>query len=63
MTFGRNLIAATEEADGIHFLYIPPAASQAPVEGWTIPPFPFEVFDLVAYPSENVLAIAEHRGK
>ena len=61
MTLGRNLVAAPEEdADRIHFLHIPPAVSQEPVEGWSIP-LPFETFDCAAYPPEDIVVVVEHK--
>jgi hypothetical protein len=57
---GRNLLA-TWHNDGISFLHIPPVASQKPVDGWSVPPFSFHVFDFAVYPPENILAVAEHK--
>ena len=48
---------------GLAFLHIPPVTSRKPVEGWSIPPFSFPAFGCVAYPPENVLAVAEEDEK
>ena len=45
----------------IDFLHTPSAASRKLTERWSIPQFPFEVLRFVAYPPENVLAVAEKK--
>ena len=57
---GNGYLASdSAEESGLAFLYIPPIASQKPVESWTIPPFSFPVLDYAAYPPENLLAVPE----
>ena len=58
--FGDGHLATDSvEDDGVTFLHIPPVTSQKPVESWSIPPFPFDVFGYAVYPPENVIAVAE----
>jgi len=47
--------------DGLDFLYIPPAASGKPIDGWTIPPFPFKVLNFAVYHPENLLGVVEQQ--
>ena len=62
--FGDGYVASRSiERNGRTFLRIPPVASQKPVEGWTIPPFAYDVFDYAVYPPGNVLAVAERGEK
>ena len=49
--------------NGLTFLHILPVASQKPVEGWSTPPFSYEVFGYAIYPPENVIAVAEQQEK
>ena len=51
------------ESGGLALLHIPSIASQKPVESWNIPRFSFPVLGYVAYPPENVLAVAEKNEK
>jgi len=44
----------------LNFISIPPVASQKPIDVWSIPPFPFQLFDFAVYHPENVLAVSEH---
>jgi len=44
---------------GLDFLYIPPVASQKPIDMWSIPPFSFKPINFAVYHPENVLAVAE----
>lgn len=60
MNPGRNLLVAPQ-AGGISFLHIPPAASQKPVDGWSIPSPPFKALDFAVYPPENIFAVAEYK--
>lgn len=61
---GNGLLApGSVGPGGLAFLHVPPIASQKPVEGWTIPPFPFEIFGYAVYLPENVLAVAEQGEK
>lgn len=60
---GNGLIASDSVGGrGITFLRIPPSASRKPIEGWDIPPFPFQIFDYTVHPPANVLAVAERYG-
>ena len=47
------------ERNDLTFLYVPPVASQKPVEGWTIPSFAYEIHGYTVYPPGNVIAVAE----
>ena len=51
------------ESNCLNFIRVPPAASQQPVEMWSIPPFPFKVLDFTAHAPDNLLAVAERRGQ
>lgn len=60
---GRNMLASHSTPEGgLDFLCIPSIASRKPVDGWSIPPFSFEVLGFTAYPPENLLAVAEQKG-
>ena len=59
---GRGLLAMhAHQSKTIDFLHTPSAASRKLTERWSIPQFPFEVLRFVAYPPENVLAVAEKK--
>jgi len=58
-----HLTSSSEELNGLAFLHVPPTASQKPVEGWDIPPFPFDILSCAVYPLGNVLAVAGQVGK
>jgi hypothetical protein len=49
--------------DCFKVLHVPPGVSQRPVEGWSIPQFPFEVLCSTTYAPGNLLAVAERRGQ
>jgi hypothetical protein len=60
---GRNMLVSFPTKDhGLGFLHIPPVKSREPVDTWSIPPFPFELFGLAVYHPENLLAAAECDG-
>jgi len=62
MALGRNiLVSCSPLGVGLDFLHIPPVASKTPINGWTIPPFPFEVMDFGVYHPENILGVVEHQ--
>ena len=44
---------------GFKFLPFPPVLSQHPIEGWSIPQFPFEVGHSAAYAPDNLLVVTE----
>jgi len=46
---------------GLDILSIPPVASGKPIDGWTIPPFPFKVSSFAVYHPENLLAVVERQ--
>jgi len=60
---GNGYIIRYPVKNGITFLHIPPVASQKPVEGWSIPPFAYDVYGHTTYPPGNVIAVAERREK
>lgn len=61
---GRNVLVTHPEADcgGLGFVYVPPAASQQQIDGWGIPPFPFNTFAFAVYHPDNLLAVTELDG-
>jgi len=62
VALGRNMVASDSPPNrGFGFVYIPPVASGKPINGWTIPPFPFKVLCFVAYHPENLLGVVEHQ--
>jgi len=62
--FGNGHLATSSVwRGGLGFLCVPPVASHNPVEGWTIPPFAYDVFDYAVYPPENVITVAERGEK
>lgn len=44
-----------------NFIRVPSAASQRPVERWTIPQLRFAALYFTVYPPENLLALVEQR--
>jgi len=59
---GRNiLVSSSTSGVGLDFLCIPPVASGNPINGWTIPPFPFDVLGVGVYHPENVLGVVERQ--
>jgi len=59
---GRNiLVLESPSGVGLDFLCIPPVASGKPINGWTIPPFPFNVMDFGVYHPENILGVVERQ--
>ena len=56
---GRNLLAKYRHQSGkIEFLHVPPAASEEPIERWTIP-ISFDFPRFTTYPPKNALIVAE----
>ena len=47
---------------GLGFLCIPLVTSRGPIDIWSIPPFPFELFGLAVYHPGSLLAVAERDG-
>ena len=63
---GWNLIGyrSTSTGDGnLMFVRVPPVTSQRPIEWWSIPPLSFHARAYAVYPPDNLLAIAEHKGR
>jgi len=59
---GRNILVLDSPPDaGLDFLHIPPVASGKPINGWTIPPFPFNVIDFGVYHPEGILGVVERQ--
>jgi hypothetical protein len=57
---GENFLASHAWQDRIlNFVRVPTAASQKPIEWWTLPPFPFRIERFTAHVPDNVLAVAE----
>lgn len=46
-------------ANNLGFFRVPPVTSRKPIEGWKIPPFPFDIKAFAVYPPENILVVAE----
>jgi len=61
---GNGLLIPGPKEDGrLAFLRVPPAASQKPVEDWSIPLLPDWILYHVAYLPENLIAVAEGEEK
>lgn len=61
---GKSVLASYPTGDhGLGFLTIPQVTSREPIDIWSIPPFPFELFGLAVYHPENLLAVAERDGR
>jgi hypothetical protein len=61
---GKNFITSQLIEDReLAFLRIPPLATRKAIEGWSVPPLPFKTFGFTAYAPENILAVAEWRGR
>jgi len=58
-----HLATRSVERNDLTFLRIPPLTSQNLVEGWTIPPFAYEVFGYAVCSPENAIAVAERGEK
>jgi len=62
--FGNGLLVTDSlEDNGLAFLRIPSVASREPIEGWSIPPIPFQNSGYVVYPPGNVMAVIERKEK
>ena len=63
-TLSKDLLGSALGPDGaLEFLHIPLSAGQEAVEVWNIPAFPFEAMDFAVYHPDNLLAVAEHKGR
>jgi len=61
---GGNLLVSWGP-DSVAIIRVPSAASQKPIEWWSIPPLPlrFPIKGVAAHPPDTVLAVAEERGR
>ena len=53
------LVSHPARGNGLDVLYIPLAASQKPIDMWSIPQFSFKPFIFTVYRPENILAVGE----
>ena len=57
---GGNILASQNSRDHtVNFVRVPTAASQKPIERWTLPPLPFSTKRFAAHVPDGVLAVTE----